>query len=277
MKPMRGATLGFFGLLGLCTAAAAGTTSESIPFAGKQRSFLLTAPATGDAALPLVIALHFYPGSGRGMADLTGFSELAEREGFLVAYPDGINGGFNAMYCCGNEDDVGFIQAVIDEIAATHKVDPTRIYATGISNGADLTYRLAAKLPGVFAAIAPVSGGMSGDWMQMKTGNLPTTPVSLIYFYGKKDRYQVVFGLGAKFWLEKQRCSSEVSTLAGTDIELTKGGCADGSSAAIYALPEMGHAWPGSKGNDDGMLGYEAAPFKATDLIWRFFRDNPKE
>lgn len=58
------------------------------------------------------------------MADLTGFSALAEREGFLVAYPDGLNGGFNALMCCGAEDDVGFIQAVIKGIGKNYVSTP---------------------------------------------------------------------------------------------------------------------------------------------------------
>ena len=140
-----------------------------------------------------------------------------------------------------------------------------------------MTYKLATQLPGVFAAIGPVSGGMSGDWMQMKTGNLPSTPASLITFYGKKDRYQVVFGIGAKFWLEKQNCYGKTSTVDGTNIELIEGTCPNGSEAAIYALPDMGHAWPGSEGTETRMLGYEASPLKATEMIWQFFKDHPKK
>src|SRR5687767_10643478 len=154
-------------LLAASPDALAETLEQTVAHDGKQRTYLLTAPdAAGTGKLPLVIALHFYPGSGRAMADLTGFSGIAEREGFLVAYPDGLNGGFNALMCCGTEDDVGFIRAVIEDIGKSHAVDADRIYATGISNGGDLAYRLAAELPGVFAAIAPVSGGMSADWIK---------------------------------------------------------------------------------------------------------------
>lgn len=262
----------------LCTMAAeAGTSSHALPFEGKERSYELVAPdKPSDGPLPLVIALHPYPGNGTMMAELTGFSELAEKEGFLVAYPNGLNDAFNAIICCGDENDVGFIGAVIEKIAADHPVDRQRIYATGISNGGDMTYKLAARLPGVFAAIGPVSGGMSGDWMQMKEGNLPPTPISLITLYGQKDRYQAVFSIGANFWLEKQQCDSTTSTVAGSNIELIQGKCPNGSEAAIYALPDMGHAWPGSDGTETRTLAYEA-PLNATDMIWQFFKDHLKK
>lgn len=258
------------------SAALADSSSQKVMHDGKERSFRLTVPSSaGEKELPLVIGLHYYPGSGRGFENLTGFSRLAEREGFLVAYPDGLNDAFNALMCCGSEDDVGFIRAVIDKIASEHKVDRSRIYATGISNGGDMTYRLAAELPGVFAAIAPVSGGMTRDWMQKSSGNLPTMPVSLITFIGKRDRYAAVFLAGAQFWLDKLSCTATASTVEGTTVELRQGTCADGSSVQIYVLPDMGHAWPGGVGA--GSLVYAASPFQATEVIWRFFRDNPRK
>jgi poly(3-hydroxybutyrate) depolymerase len=267
-------------ILGLCIlnlspAAFGEALDRKIMHGGKERTFRLTVPAASDGkALPLVIALHFYPGSGRALEELTGFSALAEREGFIVAYPDGLNGGFNALMCCGNEDDVGFIRAVIDKIGQDHKVDPNRIYATGISNGGDLTYRLAAELSGTFAAIAPVSGGMTGDWMQKETGNLPTGPVSLITFIGERDRYATAFTAGVQFWLDRLKCPTTASVVEGSEIKLAQGKCADGSSVAVYSLPEMGHAWPG--GDKGGGLAYASSPISATELIWAFFRNHPR-
>lgn len=264
-----------FCVLILSQSAFGETLRQTIMHGGKERTFRLTMPpAQKSEKLPLVIGLHYYPGSGRGFENLTGFSALAEREGFLIAYPDGLNDGFNALMCCGTEDDVGFIRAVIDKVSSDHKVDPDRIYATGISNGGDMTYRLAAELPGVFAAIAPVSGGMTGDWMQKSTGNLPAVPVSLITFIGKHDRYAPAFTAGVEFWLEKLKCVTEASTVADTNIELRQGRCADGSSAKIYVLPDMAHAWPGGIGA--GSLAYSPSPINAIELIWAFFRDNPR-
>jgi poly(3-hydroxybutyrate) depolymerase len=265
-----------FGFFTLCSVARAETTTHKITHDGKERTYLLTVPkASDDKPRSLVMALHFYPGSGEALQQLTGFSAVAEREGFLVAYPDGLNGGFNALMCCGSEDDVGFIRAVIDKLTRDHKIDPDRIYATGISNGGDLTYRLAAELPGVFAGIAPVSGGMTGDWIQKKTGNLPTRPVSLITFIGERDRYAGAFMAGVKFWREALKCEVEDSPVAGTDLSLSQGTCADKSAVAIYSMPQMGHAWPG--GDSKAGLAYTPSPINATELIWAFFREHPRK
>lgn len=265
-------------IVAACTcsqAAIAETSHEKLMHDGKERSFLLSVPADASSrkAMPLVIAAHPYPATGSVMATLSGFSAVAEREGFIVAYPEGIDGGFNALSCCGSEDDVGFISAIIDNVAAARPIDRSRIYATGISNGADLTYRLAVQLPGVFAAIAPVSGGMTGGWMQMPSGNLPSKPVSLITFYGGHDKYHAVFDATKKFWFEKLGCSTAVSTVEG-NIQLTEGTCSDGSSAKAYFLPDMGHDWPG--GPASSSMGYAASPVNATELIWEFFRAHPK-
>jgi polyhydroxybutyrate depolymerase len=243
---------------------------------GKQRTFLLAVPekVSLDDPLPLLIALHPYPNSGRGMADLSGFSAIAEREGFLVAYPNGIDGGYNAIMCCGGEDDVGFVNALIRKISADYKVDPSRIYATGISNGGDMSYRLAAELPGIFAAIGPVSGGMSDDWMGKASGALPEGPISLIAFHGKQDKYYELFRRSSDFWLAKQGCQPSTSMVENTNIELATAACAKGSAAAVYTLPDMGHAWPGGAGTS--RLAYSTAPIKASELIWAFFRDHPK-
>ena len=88
---------------------------------------------------------------------------VADREGFLTAYPDGINGGFNAFVCCGDADDVGFLKALTERLVREWNVDPDRVYLAGISNGGDLGFRAAVEAPGVFAAIGVVSGGFIGE------------------------------------------------------------------------------------------------------------------
>lgn len=255
----------------LTTAAeVAGTLMH----AGKERTFLLALPEkTSGDPLPLVIVMHPYPGSGRGIAELSGFSAIGEREGFIVAYPDGINGGYNAIMCCGAEDDVGFIKSLIEKVSVEHKVDPSRIYATGISNGGDMSYRLVTDLPGVLAAIAPVSGGMTDEWMDQLV-EAPKNPVSLITFQGKKDKYYALFRTSSDFWLMMRDCKASVSPVENTNIERALADCADGTAAAVYTLPDMGHAWPGGTGGSQ--LAYPAAPIKASELIWEFFRQHPK-
>lgn len=273
MRTLRGLVLLLLLFMAWPAISLAETVERKLFHDGKERTYLLTAPAAPDTGkLPLVVALHFYPGSGRALAGLTGFSEVAEREGFLVAYPDGLNGGFNAIMCCGGADDVGFIRTLIEDVAAAHNVDRDRIYATGISNGGDFVYRLAAELSGVFAAIAPVSGGMNDAWMEKPEGNLPKRPTSLIAFHGKRDRFHDAFAAGTAFWLQEFGCDPRSTTLAGTNVDMAQGPCPNGSNAAIYTLPDMGHAWPGGRSG----MAYTPSPIDATELIWKFFRDNPR-
>ncbi|MCH2547746.1 MAG: alpha/beta hydrolase-fold protein, partial [Alphaproteobacteria bacterium] len=135
----------------------------------RERSYYLFAPK-GDAktALPLVLVLHGGGGSPQNIANVTGFSELAAKEKFLVGYPAGTGriSTWNAGKCCGyaerlNVDDVGFIEKLIADVKTRRNVDASRIYVTGISNGGMMAYRLACEMGEVFAAFAPVAAAMN--------------------------------------------------------------------------------------------------------------------
>lgn len=154
-----------------------GDQTLTMTWKGQKRVYTVHAPPgyTPSKPLPLVVVMHPYPADGAYAAQLTGFNAKADEEGFLVAYPNGVNQGYNALVCCGSEDDVGFIGAMTKRLVDTWKADPQRLYATGISNGADMSFRLAVELPGTLAAIAPVSGGYIGTAAQ-DPAYVPKTP-----------------------------------------------------------------------------------------------------
>jgi polyhydroxybutyrate depolymerase len=238
---------------------------------GTVREYRLYAPPGYDVTrqLPLVIALHAYPGSGAGMSELAGLDPVADREGFLTAYPDGINGGFNAFVCCGQADDVGFLKALTEHLVREWNVDPDRIYLTGISNGGDLSFRAAVEAPGVFAAIGVVSGGFIGNKPASAT-YAPTRPVSVITFIGDQDRYAGQFTEGVQAWRQRLRCveAGPTPNRPARNVTLSRSRCADGSDIDVYTVAGMGHAWPGAT------TGTNAAPdagIVATDLLWPFF------
>src|SRR5688572_9647629 len=160
---------------------AAGNHRLSLTHNGLARTYMVHAPPAYDPAkpLPLVIAMHFYPGTGEDLQELVGLDAKADRECFLVAYPDGHGGGFNAMVCCGSNDDVGFISTLTRHLVQTWKADPDRVYLTGISNGGDMSFRLAVEAPGLFAAIGVVSGGFGGPKAE-RADFAPKTPVSVV-------------------------------------------------------------------------------------------------
>jgi polyhydroxybutyrate depolymerase len=135
---------------------------------------------------------------------LSGLGEKADQEGFLVAYPEGIPGrSFNTE--TDSPDDVGFTGALIDEITMIWGTDPDRVYATGMSNGAEMVYRLAAEMGGRLATIAPVSGAPTDP------GQIgPATPMSLVTFTGTADgAVAIPAAEGLETWRERAGCSAE--------------------------------------------------------------------
>src|SRR5262245_49254155 len=146
---------------------SAGDHRVCIPHEGFRRSFLLhVPPRTGP--VPLVM-IHGAGGSADFAAEETGWSQLADPEGFAVAYPEGLpaRGDRTAKFLTnpqewndgsgrGGQDDVGFLVAVLDNLAEF--IDRRRVYVTGFSNGAGMAFRLAAEWADRVAAVAPVAG-----------------------------------------------------------------------------------------------------------------------
>src|SRR5438093_13438402 len=147
---------------------SAGDHRVFIPHGGLRRSYLLHVP-TRTGSLPLVMMLHGAGGSADFAAEETGWSQLADSEGFAVVYPEGLAARrdktakfltnpqeWNDGSGRGRQDDVGFLTAVIDDLGDL--IDPSRVYVTGFSNGAGMVFRLAAERTDRLAAIAPVAG-----------------------------------------------------------------------------------------------------------------------
>ena len=134
---------------------------------GRDRRYRLSVPAAlpTSTRVPLLVALHGGLGSSTQFSTNSGFDGLAEANGFVVVYPDGVGGlangtgpqTWNGGYCCGaatrlGVDDVGFVEQLLDLLARDLPVDPARIFAAGHSNGAILAYRLACELGDRIAA-----------------------------------------------------------------------------------------------------------------------------
>jgi polyhydroxybutyrate depolymerase len=124
------------------------------------------------------------------MKDYSQLNATADQHGFIVAYPQGQNKAWNAGDCCGapqrqGTDDVGFIRAVIDDLASVACVDPRRVYATGMSNGSMMSHRLACELSDRVAAIAGVSGQLGASYLP--TCN-PPRRISIMHIHGTDDR-----------------------------------------------------------------------------------------
>ena len=144
---------------------------------------------------------------------------------------------WNGGNCCGyaqwnKVDDVGFTRALLDDLAKVVNVDAKRVFATGISNGGIMCYRLASELSDRIAAIAPVAGTMG-----TKTCN-PKRPVSVMHFHGTDDKFlPFKGGIGTRAWLGLMFC------LGGAiDPSLGEGGWLPGK-ARRHRHAEEGRRW----------------------------------
>lgn len=264
------------------------------------RTYLVHVPRTYNQSkpAPLVITLHGGGGAGGGMNRLTGMNALADREGFIVAYPDGIehhwNDGRSTIKV--KADDVAFIAALIERLAKDYNIDRRRVYATGISNGGFMTQRLACELSDKIAAIATVAATMPEE-LQPKCR--PSRPVSVLVMDGAADpivpynggevsigeRGKILSVDGAiNFWREQDRCSAKPSVAQLPDVDPNDGtrvtresyeGCKGGSEVILYRIEGGGHTWAGGlQYLPERIIGKTSRDINASETIWNFLRNH---
>ncbi len=277
-----------------------GSGRRSIEVGGRTRTWHLHLPPPLDPERPrpLVVVLHGGGGNGRGMRILTRrrFESLADREGFVVAYPDGWERNWNDTRVGAKDvDDLAFLSAMIDAVAAEIPIDPHRVYATGISNGGMMSLRLAYDLSARFAAVAAVTASMPENLMARPA---PTQPVAVMLIDGTADRLVPWEGgrVGGRladrgrvvsvdatvaFWVRHDGCrpKPDVADLAdrdpddGTRIRReTYGGGRGGSEVVLVCVTGGGHTWPGGVGYlPERVIGKTSRDVDACDVIWEFF------
>ena len=276
---------------------------ESILWNGRTRFYNIHIPDgyNGITPVPLVIALHGGGGNARSMEEKTGFSNLSDEKGFVIVYPEG-TGRFkhrfltwNAGYCCGyalenNIDDVGFIKELIKTLEEKFNIDSNRIYVTGHSNGAMLTYRVGAELSDIVAAIAPVAGSIGGyatNDSELWVIPEPEYPVSVIAIHGRYDshvpyngghgentsgsRIDLSVNESISFWVKYNGCNPipEVEKNGNITIARYTNG-RNNTEVILYTVENGEHWWPGS----------DRDPYKelsASEIIWDFFETHPKQ
>jgi len=255
------------------------------------RSYILHVPPTysKDKDMPLVVVMHGYTATAEGMAQWTHMSDKADEEGFIVAYPNGIpypwdESNPQAWNCGGpweewtaHTDDVGFINEMIEKISAYYSIDPNRIFITGHSNGARMTYRLGFELADKIAAIAPVSGQMVYE-----SDEIPKYPVSVLHlhalddntvkYYGQNNpnetMYESVDSILTR-WSSYYSCKSIPDTIHIEDKYLVKRwSCNDSNiDIVLYVMQRGAHQW----------FTIENSGIDANEIIWEFFKSHPKK
>jgi polyhydroxybutyrate depolymerase len=267
--------------------AERGSRLRSIESGGVERSLRLYVPERYDpnSPAPLVLNFHGFGSNALEQERYSAFPELADREGFIVATPDGTNTP-RRWYIYGVRedgyvDDFAFVDDLIDSLGAELCIDPARVYATGISNGGGMSAQLGCKLNGRIAAIAPVAGSPYSERECRDEGPMP-----VIAFHGTDDELVPFEGgpggrLGLslnsvrdnmKGWAGHNRCDMTIQTkrIAADVVLESYGNCDAGADVHLYVIEGGGHTWPGSDRNIS-TLGHTTQSISATELAWQFF------
>ena len=247
---------------------------------GLKRTALVHIPASVDIGVPtpLVLNFHGFTSNSLQQSQFSAMNPKADAEGFIVAYPQGIDSSWNAGACCGNAmtqqiDDVGFVRKLVAALEVQLCVDDRRIYATGMSNGGFMSHRLACEVADIFAAVAPVSAVNGTEPCD------PGRPVPVMMFNGTAD-ILVAYNGGGNFnksapatfeeWADRDGCSdgSMPGKTAGNASCESHEVCDAGVAVAFCTFEGMGHCWPGQAACP---FGAASTDLSANDEMWDFF------
>jgi polyhydroxybutyrate depolymerase len=274
--------------------AAAGQTTGTLAFGGIDRSYVLRVPPgyTGTTPVPLVFDFHGHGSSAAVQLFYSAFPAVADREGFVLVAPEGQGASphFTLLGATATEaDDVEMTVALLDELSTRLCLDPTRVYATGMSNGGALSSVLACRAPDRFAAVAAVAA-----MVYLPACDEAEPPVPILSMMGTGDPI-VPFAGGRVNCCGNPNIPAATETMAsfarhagcdaeprterlGTTVEARRfAGCDPGAAVEFYVIEGGGHTWPGSPFDVSGRgLGTTTKDVNATETIWSFFASHPR-
>jgi polyhydroxybutyrate depolymerase len=279
--------------------------SFALHFDGDARRYTVHLPAQCDGtALPLLLILHGTGATPEWTLAETRWDKAADARGFLAVLPEGTradpgsppdflrnppawnSGGPRGPFGLPDADDVGFLNAVLDDAARRFPVDPHRVYATGFSNGAGMVFRLAAASSERFAAVAPVAGLCPFDPPRL------AAPMPTLYIIGTRDPLvpqeggDVVLPWGGmvmrrppvtdtlRRWAAALGCPGEPSLVRedGGVREMLYGPAPGGAEVRAFYVEGLGHHWPGGRGQlKKRLAGPPSDRLDANAVIWDYF------
>jgi len=269
-------------------------TNGTIISSGQKREYLLYVPKSYDPTKPtsLVISMHGAGGWPAQQMNLSHWNRLADENGFIVVYPSGsgVPKIWHVDRGAGLMRDVRFISELIDTVRAAYNIDPTRIYANGLSIGGGMAFVLSCTLSDRLAAVGMVAAAQSlpSSWCTDKR------PVPMIAFHGAADRIvpynggpqgdpfnpvRVMFPAVRDWvasWARRNQCGADpaASGVAPGVARIAYTHCAEDASVVLYTVQEGGHSWPGGKPLPEWWVGPTSNSIDATSQMWAFFRDH---
>jgi polyhydroxybutyrate depolymerase len=245
------------------TNLAIGDNDRTMVVGDTTRSYLVHLPANyaGTSPVPLVLDFHPLAGTSQVAADSSGYRELGEQEGFIVAWPQGIDQAWNIGPCCTTSrtvDDLGFARALVQQLEHDACIDVKRIYAVGVAMGGGMAHQLGCNAADVFAGIAPSAFDLLAESEQPCH---PTRPLTEMSFRGTADplvpydggTVQAPNGLNVTMtllgavgtfqrWAELDQCTGSPSAEDSNGCS-TYSSCAGGVEVTLCTTQGGGMAW----------------------------------
>lgn len=247
-------------LLGAAAVSSLPAQTLNLKVAGASRTTTLHVPS-GLSKPALVFVLHGLGGNGPGMQNDTKMDVVADREKFVVAYPNAVGGTWDYA---GAKNDYAFLKAIIDTTVARYQVDRDRVYITGFSQGGGEAVYAAFSYPDVYAAVAPVSSVGSG-------APTPKRPIPILLTFGTKDLYTPsTFMASVAGWVKFDSCAATpavtrpypATNSKSVVTRLVYGKCAQGTEIVVDSIQGGGHEWPNNT----------ATKINNAEEVWAFFK-----
>jgi len=283
-----------------------GETTQALSAAGLDGTFIQHLPPAydGATALPVVIGLHGWSQPAGLLLAQADLAAAADHNRFVAIAPD-ITRPVPLWDTALDGADVKWLTSLLDTLEASLCVDTSRVFVTGMSNGAMMTSTVACVLSDRVAAVAAVAGVRNPE------GCAPSRPIPVLAFHGTADNYLAYDGgygpnvanlpspdgtgtLGdaviaggqdalpvpdrMRAWADRNGCDAEPSDApVAADVIVSEWATCDAGATLLYTVEGGGHSWPGSV-FDTGItdiVGPTTASISATGIMWRFFREHP--
>lgn len=273
----------------------------------KTRRYLIHTPDPYKKNAPLLLVLHGGGGKIKSILRVTKsrFNSLANQNGFLVVYPEGLEKHWNdgrldplSAAHKNNHDDTGFIKSLISKLTDAYYIDQKRIFVVGISNGGMMAQRLACQLPQIRAIVSVVSQMP----LDLKPNCHPTRPISVMLINGTDDPVVPYNGgdvtikilrtkkrgrvLGTDqtilLWRQFNKCNDRITKTQIPDLSTEDGSqitrmqwntCNGNAKVVLLRVSGGGHTWPGGWSFfSERIVGKTNKDIDAADIIWEFFQ-----